>query len=87
MNTCVCISLEHEAQCIHADNHLLYTTHLVAAAARLQEAPPDEKLDFFNSDRGCTFTAAKGEPGTHIPCPKDLRSHREVQFHLKLNLA
>lgn len=66
MNTYVCISLEHEAQCIHADNHLLYTTHLVAAAACLQEAPPDEKLEFFNSDRGCTFTAAKGEPGTHI---------------------
>ena len=88
MNTYVCISLEHEAQCIHADNRLFYTIHLAAAAARLQEAPPDEQLDDVNSDGGCTFLLQLRENQERtFPCPKDLRNHREAQFHLKLNLA
>lgn len=68
----------------------LHTTHVVAAAAAacLQEEPADEKLDFFNSDRECTFLLQLRENQERtFPCTKHLQSRREVQFHLKLNLA
>lgn len=87
-NTWICMYVFHSSM-----KHRVYMQSLIhnplgSSSSRPSGSTSWRKANFFNSDRECTFLLKLREnQECTFPCPKDLQSHREVQFHLKHNLA